>query len=159
MKFLVVLLKAKLHFDQSILIVSRTDQELYYNHQICQLQTSRPENISGGNRLSRDTSHAPALDSSWPTSSMASLWACSSCWGLPRSRSAVKFWSIQGARWWRASRGKWSPATHKHWTLHWRLKWGKYGNSGRIGPAWCVLISVCSHDLLFLFRPGEDKNL
>ena len=115
--------------------------------------------LSGGNKLSQGSRHVPALDSSCPTSSMASRWACSSCWGLPRSRSAVKFWSIQGARWWRASRGKWSPATHKHWTLHWRLKWGKYGNSGRIGPAWCVLISVCSHDLLFLFRPGEHKNL
>ena len=67
--------------------------------------------LSGGNKLSQGSRHVPALDSSCPTSSMASRWACSSCWGLPRSRSAVKFWSIQGARWWRASRGKWSPAS------------------------------------------------
>ena len=49
------------------------------------------------------------LDSSWATSSRTRRWACSSCWGLARSRSVVKFWSSQGARWCRASRGKWSP--------------------------------------------------
>ena len=53
------------------------------------------------------------FDSSWATSSKTSLWACSSCWGLARSKSVVKFWSSQGARWWRASRGKWSPVNNK----------------------------------------------
>ena len=31
--------------------------------------------------------------------------------GLERSSSVVKFASSQGARWWRASSGKWSPAS------------------------------------------------
>ena len=81
-----------------------------------QPKTFKEDSFLPSNKMS---SYSLTLDSSWATSSRTSLCACSSCWGLARSRSVVKFWSSQGARWWRASRGKWSPDTQSRYiSLH-----------------------------------------
>ena len=118
MNFRGFLLKAKLHFDQSILIVSWPswhggNVSIHPLVTCKQSKTFKEQNMAGWDG---NTNTLLTFDSSCATSSSTSLWACSSCWGLARSRSVLKFWSSQGARWCRASRGKWSPE-HNEWLL------------------------------------------